>query len=643
MAAVPPLLCCAYLFTLALSALRPPRFAASRSGHRLAVLIPAHNEELLVARCVRSLLAQTWPERQRRVIVIADNCSDSTARVAGEAGAEVWQRTDPNARGKGRALRWAIDRLLAEPSPPDAVAVVDADSLADPGLLEHLDAGLERSPAVQAEYLVLADPGSRRSRLVALGFLLFHRVRLGGRAGLGLPAALVGNGMLFARALLEEQPWDAFSGVEDLEYTLRLRLAGIRPAYAPQAVVFGPVAAGGRATVRQRERWEGGRLHAMRVWFPRLGRQILRGRLDLLDAAVDLAVPPLAILAGGVALGAAAGTVLVITGAPAGWAVGGWILAAALLLGFIVVGLVAAGAAAADWLALLAAPGLIGLKLVAYRRFLSGFDPGRWERTARTAERPGQAVVGGVRIDAMTMEAVRTRLRLAFGSGRLHQVATVNMDFLARAQVNPEVRAVLNQTALNIPDGAPVVWLGRLRGLQVPERVAGADLVPLLVGDAARAGSSVFLLGGEGGAAAAAARVLQARIPGLQVAGVLEPPRSPLEAMDNDAILAAIRASGADLLLVALGHPKQDLWIARHAGQLPVSVAVGVGCAFDLLAGRVRRAPTWMQGNGLEWLFRLFQEPGRLASRYATDLRWLITIAAGGLYERVLLQPSEPA
>ena len=217
------------------------------------------------------------------------------------------------------------------------------------------------------------------------------------------------------------------------------------------------------------------------------------------------------------------------------------------------------------------------------------------------------------------------------------------MDFLARAQVNPEVRAVLNQTALNIPDGAPVVWLGRLRGLQVPERVAGADLVPLLVGDAARAGSSVFLLGGEGGAAAASARVLQARIPGLQVAGVLEPPRSPLEAMDNDAILAAIRASGADLLLVALGHPKQDLWIARHAGQLPVSVAVGVGCAFDLLAARVRRAPTWMQGNGLEWLFRLFQEPGRLASRYATDLRWLITIAAGGLYERVLLQPSEPA
>src|SRR5256885_2297458 len=117
MAAVPPLLCCAYLFTLALSALRPPRFAASRSGHRLAVLIPAHNEELLVARCVRSLLTQTWPERQRRVIVIADNCSDSTARVAREAGAEVWQRTDPDAPGKGRALRWAIDRLLAEPSP----------------------------------------------------------------------------------------------------------------------------------------------------------------------------------------------------------------------------------------------------------------------------------------------------------------------------------------------------------------------------------------------------------------------------------------------------------------------------------------------------------------------------------------------
>src|SRR5690242_14789342 len=115
MAAVPPLLCCAYLFTLALSALRPPRFTAPASDRRLAVLIPAHNEELLVARCVRSLLAQTWPEPQRRVIVVADNCSDSTARVALEAGAEVWPRTDPGAPGKGRALRWAIDRLLADP------------------------------------------------------------------------------------------------------------------------------------------------------------------------------------------------------------------------------------------------------------------------------------------------------------------------------------------------------------------------------------------------------------------------------------------------------------------------------------------------------------------------------------------------
>src|SRR5690348_17212353 len=182
------------------------------------------------------------------------------------------------------------------------------------------------------------------------------------------------------------------------------------------------------------------------------------------------------------------------------------------------------------------------------------------------------------------MDAVRGRLRSALGGDRLHRVATVYMDFLARAQVNPELRAALNQTALNIPDGAPVVWLGRLRGLKVPERVAGADLVPLLVSDAARAGASVFLLGGEGGAAAAAARALQARVPGLQVAGVLEPPRSALEAMDNDSILSAIRASGADVLLVALGHPKQDLWIARHAEQLPVSVAIGVGCAFDLLA-----------------------------------------------------------
>src|SRR5262249_50696064 len=131
---------------------------------------------------------------------------------------------------------------LAEATPPDAVVVVDADSVADRELLAQLTTALAAGADVaQAEYLVLADSASTRSRLVAAAFLLFHRVRFGGRATLGMPANLVGNGMLFSRRLLETLPWNAFTGVEDLEYSVQLRLAGFRPRYVPLARVEGPV------------------------------------------------------------------------------------------------------------------------------------------------------------------------------------------------------------------------------------------------------------------------------------------------------------------------------------------------------------------------------------------------------------------
>jgi cellulose synthase/poly-beta-1,6-N-acetylglucosamine synthase-like glycosyltransferase len=260
-----PLLACGYLALLAAaSTVQGRRRPAHSPRRRVAVLVPAHDEELLVARCVDSLLAQSYPRELLRVIVVADNCGDATAALAAAAGAEVMERVDPKHRGKGHALRWAIDRLLASASPPDAIAVVDADSVADPELVLELDARLEEGDAVQGEYLVLADPGSLRSELVGLAFLLFHRVRLSGRARLGLPAALVGNGMLFASSLLRRHPWSAFSGVEDLEYTLQLRLQRVRPVFAPHARLFGPVPTGRRTAVRQRQRWEGGRQRALR-------------------------------------------------------------------------------------------------------------------------------------------------------------------------------------------------------------------------------------------------------------------------------------------------------------------------------------------------------------------------------------------
>src|SRR6202022_555001 len=127
------------------------------------------------------------------------------------------------ARGKGQALRWAMDQVLASPNPPDAVVVVDADSIADVKLLAALQRELAAGhTVVQGDYTVIIERDSPRSAMIAAGFLLFHRVRFTGRRPPGVAANLVGNGMLFAKAVLEAHPWDAFTGVEDLEYSIRL-------------------------------------------------------------------------------------------------------------------------------------------------------------------------------------------------------------------------------------------------------------------------------------------------------------------------------------------------------------------------------------------------------------------------------------
>jgi cellulose synthase/poly-beta-1,6-N-acetylglucosamine synthase-like glycosyltransferase len=355
---------------------------------RVAVLVPAHNEEALVGRCVTTLRDQSYPVDLLDVVVIADNCTDETAARAAAAGATVLVRTAPDARGKGPALRWAVDRLLERDPALAALAVVDADSVAEPGLLAGLVARLEQGASVvQAEYLGRNEDGSTKSELRAAAFLLFHRVRFGGRAVLGLPCHLVGNGMLFSRQVLEDHPWDAFSSAEDLEYSVDLRLAGVRPVYAGDARLAAPVVGRGRAAEIQRLRWEGGRFYVVRTRLPRLlGTMIGRGRWSLLDAAVDLAVPPLGLLAAGSLLGATLGVVLLVAGVAAPWVVAPWLVAVAAVPIFVVVGLAAARAPRAMWRALLVAPALVVSELWTRLRLLRGLRATTWERTLRPGE-----------------------------------------------------------------------------------------------------------------------------------------------------------------------------------------------------------------------------------------------------------------
>jgi 1,2-diacylglycerol 3-beta-glucosyltransferase len=355
----------------------------ARGETDVVVLIPAHDEEDTIAHCVASFSTQTYPRGRYDVVVIADNCTDATASVAASAGAEVLVRDEPGSRGKGRALRWAIERLLARETPPDAVVVVDADSTPDPRLLSGLVSRFEQgAEAVQGESLIVGD-GSPEQELRAAAFLLVNRARPTGRSLLGLPAGLAGNGMLFGRKLLAEHPWSAFSSTEDVEYGLALRAAGVKPVFARGAIVWSPTAPHGRAAELQQLRWEGGKLHLARTQVPKLvGLAFRKGRPSLLDAAAELAIPPLGYLTAAAGALTAAGVALAwLDGLDASAVVPGALALAAIPV-YVLVGLVAARAPSSAYRALVHAPALVARKTLKAHRLLR-FRPDSWVRTER--------------------------------------------------------------------------------------------------------------------------------------------------------------------------------------------------------------------------------------------------------------------
>lgn len=243
--------------------------------------------------------------------------------------------------------------------------------------------------------------------------------------------------------------------------------------------------------------------------------------------------------------------------------------------------------------------------------------------------------VAGVRVHSVDLQSAVNVIESAIDGGRHMQIATINLDFLVRARRSPELRRALDRSDLNVADGMPVVWLSRLAGSPLPGRAAGSDLLPLALERLAARNARVFLFGGERAVALEAARRLKKAYPGLVIAGHCEPPFSAVERMPNRSIVRLIQAARPDVIMVGLGNPKQELWIARYRHLLGASVAIGVGCTLDLIAGRSRRAPVWMQKAGMEWLFRLLQEPRRLFSRYLVDAAWMTVFTFGALRQRV--------
>lgn len=380
----------AYVAALSIAAIAagPPPAPRGAPSLRLVVLVPAHDEELLVGRCVATLKAQDYPVDLFRVVVIADNCTDTTAAVARAAGADVLERMDPGLRGKGHALNWATGHLMAASDPAvDAFVVVDADSMADPGLLSALAAAAQAGAlVVQADYGALVDGDDDRAQLRAAAFLLFHRVRFTGKAVLGRPCALVGNGMLFTRAVLQEHPWTAYSEVEDIEYTVQLRTAGIGPVFARAGRLVAPVASSGSAADVQRRRWEGGRMRMIRRHLPAVVRRMsVDGRLDLWDEAADLAVPPLGVLAVGIAAGTSAALALRLAGVVPSAALLPWGVACLALPVHVLVGLAAADAPSEMVAALRSAPRHVAGEVLTRARLLGRGGGGeQWVRTPRS-------------------------------------------------------------------------------------------------------------------------------------------------------------------------------------------------------------------------------------------------------------------
>lgn len=290
------------LLTLSLASLLPePKrtataFAAGDSTTwRTAVVIPAHNEELSIAACVRTLLAAAIPNTT--VYVIADNCIDSTAVVARAAGATVLERNSLTLRGKGYALDYAFNTLasLGANLAPDCVLVVDADTQVAPNFISAASATLRAgAAAVQSRYLVANPEQNTRTRLMALALRAFNVVRPLGRERLGLSAGIFGNGFGLRRETLARVPYTAASVVEDLEYHLNLVQAGLRVVFLNQTTVFGEMPTGAQASKTQRSRWEGGRLRMAVEHAPALVLEILHFRFTCLEPLLELCLLPLA-------------------------------------------------------------------------------------------------------------------------------------------------------------------------------------------------------------------------------------------------------------------------------------------------------------------------------------------------------------
>jgi len=348
---------------------------ASPFGLDLAVIIPAHNEEQLIARAIKSVQASAGAGRAAaRILVVAHNCSDQTAQRAAEAGAEVLIYDDPAAQGKGFALRYGFERAFAQGA--DTALVIDADSTVSENLIRLVSDGiLSGAEAVQCRYEMSAPDNLARMHLAALALRGFNLVRPRGRERLGLSCGIFGNGFAIRDTVFSQVPYQALSLVEDLEYHIHLVLAGKRVRFLDGAIVSAELPGSPTGEATQRSRWEGGRSAAARRFLGPLAARVLCGHLRLIEPLLDLAGLPLAFASLALLLGLALPLGLLRL----------YFAAALAVVGFhVLTSICAGGKFGAEMRLLLRAPGYILWKVRLIPRLLRGASStAAWMRTER--------------------------------------------------------------------------------------------------------------------------------------------------------------------------------------------------------------------------------------------------------------------
>jgi N-acetylglucosaminyldiphosphoundecaprenol N-acetyl-beta-D-mannosaminyltransferase len=250
----------------------------------------------------------------------------------------------------------------------------------------------------------------------------------------------------------------------------------------------------------------------------------------------------------------------------------------------------------------------------------------------------------GIGISVLDQDRAREFLFEAVRTGQRGYVAVAGVHGVTEAQRDPALRDIFNRALLATPDGMPMVWMGRLQGERSIRRVYGPDLMLNLCQHSVACGFSHFLYGGVQGVAEELRRQMEMRFPGLKVVGTYMPPFRPLSDAEVSDLQQRVRAARPDFFWVGLSTPKQERFMAQYTSILPeAKIFIGIGAAFDLLTGRVRQAPCWMQSTGLEWFFRLTQEPKRLWKRYlVSNPLFILRAGAQLLGLRNYLLPETP-